>query len=99
LFAQRDYKAAAAAVLVGLHYMPEFPGLTIDLRSLHHDPAEYEAMMDDLEAKARDARDDDGMDAVIPLPENGVDLPLAEIYRGMNFPPDVDESDEKETNE
>jgi tetratricopeptide (TPR) repeat protein len=58
LFAQHDYKAASAAVLVGLHYMPEFPSVTIDLRSLHHDPAEYEAMMDDLEAKANQAPDD-----------------------------------------
>jgi len=58
LFAQHEYKAASAAVLVGLHYVPEFPGATIDLRSLHHDPAEYEAMMDDLEAKAKDAPDD-----------------------------------------
>ena len=58
LFAQHDYKAASSAVLVGLHYLPEFPSITIDLRSLHHDPAEYEALMDDLEAKAKDAPDD-----------------------------------------
>ena len=58
LFAQRQYKAATDAVLVGLHYMPEFPSLTLDLRSLHHDPAEYEAIMDDLEATAKASPDD-----------------------------------------
>jgi len=36
----------------------------------------------------------EGIDAVLPLPEIGVDLPLAEIYQGMKFPPEVDESDE-----
>jgi len=39
----------------------------------------------------------EGIDAVLPLPEIGVDLPLAEIYQGMKFPPDVDESDEGST--
>ena len=37
----------------------------------------------------------EGIDAVLPLPEIGVDLPLAEIYQGMNFPPEVDEADEQ----
>ena len=37
----------------------------------------------------------EGIDAVVPLPEIGVDLPLAEIYQGMSFPPDGDESDER----
>jgi Uma2 family endonuclease len=36
----------------------------------------------------------EGIDAVIPLPAIGVDLPLAEIYQGMNFPPEADEADE-----
>jgi len=58
LFAQRQYKAATDAVLVGLHYMPEFPSVTLDLRSLHHDPAEYEALMDDLEAKVKASPED-----------------------------------------
>ncbi len=35
----------------------------------------------------------EGIDAVVPLPEIGADLPLAEIYQGMNFLPEADESD------
>ena len=35
----------------------------------------------------------EGTDAVIPLPEIGVDLPLAEFYQGMKFPPEADESE------
>jgi len=33
----------------------------------------------------------DGLDAVLPLPEIGVDLPLAEIYDGVEFIPEVDD--------
>jgi len=36
----------------------------------------------------------EGIDAILPLPEIGTDLPLAEIYQGMKFPPEVDETDE-----
>ena len=36
----------------------------------------------------------EGTDAIIPLPEIGVDLPLADIYQGMKFPPEADESSE-----
>ena len=36
----------------------------------------------------------DGIDAVVPLPEIGVDLPLAEIYQGIQFSPEAEESDE-----
>lgn len=52
LFAQKKYKQAADAIVAGLHYVPTWPGLTFDLRSLHHDPAEYESLLADLEAKA-----------------------------------------------
>jgi hypothetical protein len=30
-----------------------------------------------------------GLSAVVPLPEIGCDLPLAEIYDGMQFGPDL----------
>jgi Uma2 family endonuclease len=39
----------------------------------------------------------EGIDAVVPLPEIGVDLPLAGIYQGMNFPPEADVADEGDT--
>ena len=35
----------------------------------------------------------EGLSAVIPLPEIDVELPLAEIYSGVQFCPDADESD------
>jgi Uma2 family endonuclease len=35
----------------------------------------------------------EGIDAVVPLPEIGVDLPLAEIYEGMDLKSDAEESD------
>ncbi len=34
-----------------------------------------------------------GMDAVLPLGEIGADLPLAEIYEGVEFAPEPDEED------
>jgi Uma2 family endonuclease len=37
----------------------------------------------------------EGIEAVVPLSEIGVDLSLAEIYRGMKFPPEADESEEE----
>ena len=39
----------------------------------------------------------EGIDAVLPLPEIGTGLPLAEIYQGMKFPPEVNETDERDT--
>jgi Uma2 family endonuclease len=36
----------------------------------------------------------EGIDAVVPLSEIGVDLPLVEIYQGMDFIPEADESEE-----
>ena len=45
LFAQKKFGDASTAVLKGLNYVPQWPGVTIDLRSFHHDPAEYEAVL------------------------------------------------------
>jgi Uma2 family endonuclease len=36
----------------------------------------------------------EGIDAVVPLPEIGADLPLAEIYQGMSFTPEAEVSEE-----
>ena len=58
LFAQKQYKSAADAVTSGLHYLPEWPAITLDLRALHHDPAEYEGLLEDLQAKAKAAPED-----------------------------------------
>jgi len=38
----------------------------------------------------------EGIDAVVPLSEIGVELPLADIYQGMEFPPEVPEADESD---
>jgi Uma2 family endonuclease len=35
----------------------------------------------------------EGLDATLPLPELGIELPLAEIYRGVSFHPEPDETD------
>jgi Uma2 family endonuclease len=35
-----------------------------------------------------------GTDAVIPLPELGIELPLADIYEGAEFSPEEDESED-----
>jgi Uma2 family endonuclease len=32
-----------------------------------------------------------GLDAVIPLSEIGIELPLAEVYRGVEFAPEIDD--------
>ena len=32
-----------------------------------------------------------GLDAVIPLSEIGIELPLAEVYRGVEFEPEIDD--------
>jgi tetratricopeptide (TPR) repeat protein len=53
LFAEKKYKEAAQAVEAGLKFVPQWPAATVDLRGLHHTPDEYEAIMDDLQAKAK----------------------------------------------
>jgi len=58
LFAQKQYKPAADAVANGLRALPEWPAITLDLRSLHHDPAEYESLIEDLQAKIKATPDD-----------------------------------------
>jgi tetratricopeptide (TPR) repeat protein len=58
LFARKQYKESAEAVSRGIRYLPEWPAMTLDLRSLHHDPAEYEAIMEDLRAKIAESPDD-----------------------------------------
>jgi Uma2 family endonuclease len=35
----------------------------------------------------------EGLDAVLPLPEIEIDLPLAEIYEGVEFTPEADEDE------
>jgi hypothetical protein len=35
----------------------------------------------------------DGLDAVIPLPEIETELPLAEVYDGVEFTPEEEEDD------
>jgi Uma2 family endonuclease len=37
----------------------------------------------------------EGLDAIIPLPEIETELPLAEIYDGVEFIPEADESEER----
>jgi tetratricopeptide (TPR) repeat protein len=58
LFAQKQYKLAADAVTEGLRFLPEWRVAKLDLRSLHHDTAEYEALIDDLQTKVKAAPDD-----------------------------------------
>lgn len=36
----------------------------------------------------------EGLDAVLPLPEIGIELPLAEIYDGVEFTPEPEEEDQ-----
>ncbi len=36
----------------------------------------------------------EGTDAVVPLPEVGTDLPLADVYAGLKFPPEAGEREE-----
>ena len=54
LFAQQKFKEASEAVVKGLAYVPQWPSITIDLRSFHRDPAEYEEILSSLESKAKD---------------------------------------------
>jgi Uma2 family endonuclease len=35
----------------------------------------------------------EGIDAILPLPEIGIELPLAEVYRGIAFYPEPDETE------
>ena len=35
----------------------------------------------------------EGLDAVLPLPEIGVDLPLAEVYEAVELTPESDDPD------
>lgn len=58
LFAQKHFKPAAEAVVTGMRYLPEWPAMTLDLRSLHHDPAEYEAIVEDLRGKLKETPND-----------------------------------------
>jgi tetratricopeptide (TPR) repeat protein len=58
LFAQKKYKDASATLVSGLPDVPEWPGLTFDLRGLHKDPAEYEEILGDLEAQVKKSPDD-----------------------------------------
>jgi Uma2 family endonuclease len=37
----------------------------------------------------------EGLDAVIPLPEVGIELPLAQIYAGVEFTPEPEDDDER----
>ena len=52
-FAQKKYAEAENAIMLGLKYMPQWPTVKADLRSNHHDPEEYEQMLQDLEDKAK----------------------------------------------
>jgi tetratricopeptide (TPR) repeat protein len=57
LFAEGRFEDASTAVLSGLGTMPEWTAIRFDLRALHGDPAEYEAILARLERAARDAPD------------------------------------------
>lgn len=57
LFAQGKFEEASAAILSGIGMMPEWPAVRFDLRGLHADPAEYEAILARLERAARAAPD------------------------------------------
>ena len=58
LFAQKKYKEASEAVAAGLRYLPHWPQASVDLRSLHRDPAEYEGLLSDLRARTEAQPDD-----------------------------------------
>ncbi len=53
LFAEEQFDDAAAAILKGLAYIPEWPAVTIDLRQANGTPAEYQTYLTALENKAR----------------------------------------------
>jgi tetratricopeptide (TPR) repeat protein len=52
-FAQKKFKEASAMLVAGLKDVPEWPGMTIDLRGFHKDPAEYEETLAELEAQTK----------------------------------------------
>ncbi len=54
LFAQQKFSDASKAVVKGLDYVPQWPTVTVDLRSLHRDPAEYEAVLTVLENRVKE---------------------------------------------
>ena len=53
LFAEEQFDDAAAQILKGLQYIPEWPSVTIDLRQANGSPEEYQTYLTALEAKAR----------------------------------------------
>jgi tetratricopeptide (TPR) repeat protein len=52
LFAEEQFDDAAAAILKGLQYLPQWPGVEIDLREVNSTPAEYQTYLTALESKA-----------------------------------------------
>ncbi len=58
LFVQKKYKEASDSILAGLAYIPQWPAVKQDLRSLYRDPADYESVMEDLQAQSRQSPDD-----------------------------------------
>jgi tetratricopeptide (TPR) repeat protein len=65
LFAQKNFKPAAEAVVAGIRYLPEWPAMTLDLRSLHRDPAEYEALIEELHAKIKESPKDAALEFLL----------------------------------
>lgn len=65
LFAQKQFKESADAVARGIRYLPEWPAMTLDLRSLHHDPAEYETIVEDLRAKIKESPNDASLEFLL----------------------------------
>jgi len=57
-FAEKKYTEASNAMVLGLEALPQWTSITVDLRSFHNDPSEYETLMEDLEAKAAKQSDD-----------------------------------------
>jgi tetratricopeptide (TPR) repeat protein len=57
LFAQKKYKEAVQPIALGLKFMPNWPTMTFDLRTLHHSPDEYEDLLKDLEQAAKTSAD------------------------------------------
>jgi tetratricopeptide (TPR) repeat protein len=57
-FAQRKFKDASVMLVAGLKDVPEWPGMTIDLRGFHKDPAEYEDTLAELEAQVKKSPED-----------------------------------------
>lgn len=53
-FAMKKYREAVVSIQTGLKYFPGWPAVKLDLRSLHHDPAEYEDTLADLQKAAKE---------------------------------------------